>query len=284
MVWRLHTFNQMTYLSRTMRKTLSAFLLIFPMLVAFNAGDIKIHLDNDSYGPGEHLEYRVHYGLLNAGTAVMKVDKSLYKVNGRSCYQVNVEGRTTGTMDVFMKIRDNWRSYIDTEKLIPQKFYRNIREGSYTKIETTTFDHKNGKVFLEVNRKGKESSGTYDVPKGVQDMVSGYYYLRLLDYGSMKLGDTVTIPAFFEDELYDFRVRFLGREVVDTKLGEIMAVKLVPIMPEQDLFKGEEAIQMFISDDPNHIPLKVRAEMFVGAVELDITEARGLRHPLATVK
>ena len=55
-----------------------------------------------------------------------------------------------------------------------------------------------------------------------------------------------------------------------TKLGTIRAIVLSPIMPENGLFDGENSIKVWISDDQNKVPLKVKAQMFVGAVEVDI--------------
>ena len=41
-------------------------------------------------------------------------------------------------------------------------------------------------------------------------------------------------------------------------------------MPENKLFNGQDAIKVWLSDDEDKIPLKVKAEMFIGAIEIDI--------------
>ena len=110
------------------------------------------------------------------------------------------------------------------------------------------------------------------MPKNAQDLVSGYYYLRTLNFDKLKEGDILTIDAFFDDEIYDFQIRFLGRESVKTKLGQIKSIVLSPIMPENSLFDGENSVKVWISDDSNKVPLKIKAEMFVGAVEIDIVK------------
>jgi len=62
----------------------------------------------------------------------------------------------------------------------------------------------------------------------------------------------------------------LRKEKLKTKLGLIDALVLEPVMPENKLFDGGEAIKVWLSDDKNRIPLKIKAEMFIGAVEVDI--------------
>jgi hypothetical protein len=62
----------------------------------------------DCITPGERIEYRVHYGLINAGEAVMKTDDGIHRINNRACYKIDVFGRTKGIFDMLTTVRDNW--------------------------------------------------------------------------------------------------------------------------------------------------------------------------------
>jgi hypothetical protein len=44
------------------------------------------------------------------------------------------------------------------------------------------------------------------------------------------------------------------------------------------MFKGENAITVYLSDDKNKIPVLIEAEMFVGSVKVDLYEYRNLKH------
>jgi len=238
-------------------------------------------ITNKFFTTGEHLEYRVHYGFINAGEAVIKVHPKIFNINSRPCYKVDIFGKTSGTFDLMIKVRDNWGSYVDTASMIPHRHYRVIEEGKYRRNELTNFDHLGNNVEVKVlDNKTKEykPSKNFKVPTNVQDMVSGYYFLRTVDYSKLKIGDVVSVPAFFEDTIYDFRVRYLGREMLDTKFGELKSFILSPIMPENEMFDGENSIRLWISDDSNRIPLKIQADMFIGAVEIDLKKYKGLRN------
>ncbi|MEX2335637.1 MAG: DUF3108 domain-containing protein [Fulvivirga sp.] len=230
-------------------------------------------IPNTSFIRGEVIEYKAHYGFVNAATGTMVINDDIYTIKGRPCYKIDVYGRSTGMLDLFMRIRDNWGTYLDTAAIITQKSYRLIEEGKYRKNEVVNFDQINKVARVKTFDNKKEQwrpEETYEIPPNVQDIVSGYYYLRTLKFDTLNNGDIIEIDAFFDDEVYDFKVRFIGREMIKTKLGEIRSVILAPIMPDNDLFEGENSVKVWISDDLNKVPLKIKAEMFVGAVEIDI--------------
>jgi hypothetical protein len=229
---------------------------------------------------GEVIEYRVHYGLINAGEATMEISDKLFRVNDRVCYKINVFGRSTGMFDMMLKIRDNWGTYLDTAAVVPHKFYRQIEEGKYRKHEVTEFDHAHKKAFVQTYNykeskwRDKKEFSTLD---NIQDLVSGYYFLRTIDFSKVKEGDILRMDVFFEDEMYDFKVRYLGIETLKTKIGKKEALVLSPIMPKNGLFDGENSIKVWLTNDPDKIPLKIKASMFVGAVEIDIKGYKGKR-------
>ena len=76
---------------------------------------------------------------------------------------------------------------------------------------------------------------------------------------------------------------YRGRETVDTKAGTFKCIRLAPKMPPNKLFKGEDAIGVYLSDDQNKVPVLVQAEMFVGSVKLDLYEYHNLRGHLNRV-
>jgi len=240
-------------------------------------GDVIRPLPNHSFYSGEHIEYRVHYGFITAGEAQMNVLSSNEKFNNRPCYKLEVEGRTTGAFDKMLRIRDTWGCLMDTSMYVTYKNYRRIEEGNYRRNEEISLDYPTKKASMLVEGdKPKELT----LPGYVYDMVSGYYFLRLLDYDNMKEGQVIAMNGMLEDKFYNFKIRYNGKDRIKTKYGKANVIYLAPIMPENKLFDGENAIKFYISDDANRIPLKIRAELYVGAVELDIKGYSNLRHPL----
>lgn len=251
------------------------FLLVL-VLFSFKPDKDYRKLSNHSFSRGEKLTFRLHYGFINAGEATFEVHPDLYLVNNRVCYKATVFGQSTGAFDMMMHIRDTWGTYIDTSAILTQRSYRDITENTYKLKEYVNFYPDQGLAKVERHHKGVKYE-EHAIPMNIQDMVSGLYYLRTLDYKKMKKGDIIEVDAFFEDSLYDFQISYEGTENVKTKFGKINAVKLVPLMPENDLFKGKNPISVWISNDDNKVPLKVRANMIVGGVEIDLEKYEGLK-------
>lgn len=249
----------------------SAFLITgFTMLNAYR------RVVNTSFGLGEHLEYRVHYGFLNAAEATVDVSPTLYKVNDRPCYRVNVDGRTVGAFDLVTRIRDTWRSYIDTSAILPQKFYSNIQENSYRKEENITFNHTTNTAKAEE----RTERDTFKVPDNVHDFISGYFFLRTIDFNRLGDGQVIEVPAFYDDTVYNMKVRYRGKTSIKTKNGKINVIRLNPVLPQNKLFKEEESIRIFVSDDANKVPVKAEIDLFVGSMVMDLKRNNGLKQPL----
>ncbi len=224
---------------------------------------------------GEKMEYRVHYGLINAAEGVMQIDERIHWMNKRPCYKVDIQGTTTGLFDMMLRVRDTWGSYIDTSAIVPQRFYRYIQEGKYKKKEIVDFYHsqQSAQVHRLDDNTGKlKEKVRFKIPENVQDIVSGYYYLRTMDFDTIANGKVFSIEGFFDDTLYHMNVKLIGREKLKTKIGEYNTIVLSPIMPENSLFSGKNPIKAWLSDDPRKIPLKVKAELVIGALEIDIKD------------
>ena len=259
-----------------MKKYLIGFAILSVLGTGFTAVNTYRRVVNTSFGPGEHLEYRVHYGFLNAAEATVDVSPTLYKVNERPCYRVNVDGRTVGAFDFVTRVRDTWRSYIDTSAILPQKFYTSLQEDKYRKEENITFNHETNTVKAEE----RTERDVFAVPDNVHDLISGYYFLRTIDFNRLSNGQVIEIPAFYDDTIINMKVRYRGKDVVKTKQGKINVLKLNPVLPSNKLFKEEESIRIFVSDDANKVPVKVEVDFFVGSMVVDLKRNVGLKQPL----
>jgi len=257
--------------------SLSALVLLF-------SGNFKDQFQIDpldvGFVNGERLVYRVHFSIFNGGEAIITTDKEFHTIGNKECYKVDVFGRSTGVVARLFPVRDNWRSYMDKETLLPQKFYRNIEEGNYIIRETTFFDHSN--LSARVIRRNKEGEldrdKIYKIKDNSFDIVSGIFAIRALNFSTLSPGYKFPMTAFFEDSTYTLEIKYLGRKRIRTKFGKIYSHVFTPLLPGNDLFEeGENTITVYFSDTPGKIPLKIKAEMFVGAVECDLKEYSNIK-------
>ncbi len=267
-----------------MKILVSGFLLI--VILASFSGEMRqdfTPIKNTSFGTGEVLEYRVNFGFFTVGKASTVVEKRVININTRPCYKVDAYGETLGFVSWITKVNDQWGAYIDTAAFVTHVSYRKIKEGNYRKDELINYDHDKLQAEVKVMDQKTGIYGDpkiYKTPANVRDLVGGFLFLRVIDFSKYKKGDTLAISGFFEDTPYILNIIYGGKEKVDTKIGIIPCHKLIPIMPDNKLFDGENSITCWLSDDKNKIPVKIQAKMFIGSTGVELISFSGLRNQL----
>ncbi|WP_417352371.1 DUF3108 domain-containing protein [Flavobacterium alkalisoli] len=228
-----------------------------------------------AFSTGEYFKFRIHYGIVNAGYATLEVKDAVK--NNKKVHHVVGKGYTTGMTKFFFKVEDDYQSYFDKETGKPYQFVRKIDEGGYTKNQEGFFNQGNNTVT--VNDYKNDTKKTFTVPNNVQDIVSVFYYLRNHpDVSDLKTGESIAVDMFFDDEVTKFKLKFLGREDLKTKFGTVSAMIFRPYVQAGRVFKEEESLTVWISDDENRIPLRIKAELAVGSLKADLDEYKGLSH------
>jgi hypothetical protein len=249
-------------------------LIIFWILIG---AQFSLAQEKSAFQDGEWFKFEMSYSnFLTAGNATLEVKESKYK--GKSVYHVVGKGWTTGLIKVFFKVKDRYESYFDKTTGLPYKSIRQIDEDGHTKDVEIEFDQANNKALVK-NKKHKTEK-TYATEKEVQDMVSAFYYLRNnYNTDSIKEGDVVTLNMFFDEENYQFRLKFLGRETIVTNFGKVKALMFRPYVMAGRVFKEQESLTLWVSADENKIPLKIKADLRVGFLGANLEAFKGLKHP-----
>jgi hypothetical protein len=236
---------------------------------------------NDAFDVGEWFKFRIHYGLVNAGYATMEVREAIVK--SKKVFRVVGRGYTTGVSRFFFKVDDLYESYIDKTTGNPYQYVRNIDEGGYTKNQEGFFNQSENKILVKDYKHKTEK--TLAVAKNTQDILSSFYYLRNYpNIDKIKPGEFVAIDMFFDDETTKFRLKFIGREQIRTKFGVIQAMIFRPLVQSGRVFKEEESLTVWISDDQNRMPVRIKASLAVGSIKADLEAFKGLKHPFKIIK
>jgi len=87
-----------------------------------------------------------------------------------------------------------------------------------------------------------------------------------------------------DDKVFNIYIRLMGREVVENKDGNrYNCLKLSAKMVEGTIFKGDEDVMVWITNDDNHIPIYIEAKILVGTVKAYLHETKGLRNPMKSL-
>lgn len=184
-------------------------------------------IKNDAFQAGEEVSYVLHYGLLNAGTATLKVEGTDKKAFGQPLLRLIGTGQTIGSFNWFFKVRDRYESYIDVAGIYPWMFYRRVDEGGYKISQDYLFyQHKN----IVDNGEGKKLTS----PDYVQDMLSAFYYARTFDMRNAKAGEVLSVTTIIDDEIWTQKIKFIGRENVRIRNGRYRCLKFAPVVQRGD--------------------------------------------------
>ncbi len=248
------------------------FLLVSQVTLPQNGGDSK----ESVFKPGEWLKFRMHYGVLNASYATLHVKSD--KINNVPVYHVVGKGKTTGWASIFFKVDDTYESYFDKKDGKPYKFIRKINEGGYKKDVEINFDHKKDKAVLNDKKNKKEYD--FDLQDGIQDLISAFYYLRNnYDPDDLVIGESVDLKMLYDDDgIFNFKLKYLGTQVLKTKFGKVECYKFRPLVQSGRVFKEKESLSLWVSADDNRIPIRIKADLAVGAIKADLHAYNGLKH------
>jgi len=234
-----------------------------------------------AFDNGEQFLFKINYGFLNAGYATLEVKEAT--INSKNVFHVIGKGYTTGISKFFFKVEDNYESYIDKETGNPYQYVRKIDEGGYTKNQEGFFNTTDNKILVKDYKHNTEK--TFSIPKNTQDILSSFYYLRNYpNIDKMKAGEFVAIDMFFDDKTTKFRLKFVGREDIRTKFGFVSTMIFRPLVQTGRVFKEEESVTLWISDDDNKVPVRIKASLLVGAIKADLESYKGLKHPFKVKK
>ena len=198
--------------------------------------------------------------------------------DNKKVFRVIGKGYTTGMSRFFFKAGDLYENYIDKTTGNPYQFVRKIDEGRYKKDQEGFFNQVSDKILVKDYKNKTEK--TISIPKNTQDIVSTFYYLRNHpNVDKLKVGESITIDMFLDDEITKFKLKFIGREDLETKFGIIPTMIFRPLVQSGRIFKEEESLTVWISDDDNKLPVRIKANLTVGSIKADLDEYRGLKHP-----
>jgi hypothetical protein len=253
--------------------------LLFPLLASsqcLQPGSV--------FQDGEEIQYNVSYNWgpvwVEAGLVTFSVKSEKY--NGKEAWHLKSTGKTYSTYDLFFKVRDSYETWIEPNTFQTYDFRRYITEGSYTLVNTMTFDREHHRILSNTKRnKNAVVKDTIKLEDCMFDMLASVYYTRSLDLANLKPDVRVPVSVVIDDNVYPIYIRALAREVIENSDGQrYKCIKFSAKMVQGTIFKGDEDMLVWVTDDRNHIPILVEAKILVGSVKAYLKSAKGLKYPM----
>lgn len=270
------TKPRQTFMRLYYRLSLIILLFIAPIGYATAQTDF-CSTRNSAFQQGEKLLFKVYYNMsaiwIHAGDATFAINDEV--MNNHRVFHVIGDGKTVHSYEWFYKVADRYETYIEQDNMQPLRFIRNVNEGGFRIYNNVSFDHTIGRAV--------STNGVYDIPRCTQDVLSAIYYARSIDYNKFRPGDKIPFNMFLDDKVYSLYIRYMGKERISTRYGTFNAIKITPLLIEGTIFKGGEKMTVWVSDDANHLPLRVDSPILIGSIKVDLMGYDHLRSPLTSL-
>ncbi len=240
--------------------------------------------ENYAFQDGEELTYVANYtwGLVSTdvGEATLRINRIL---NGNTPYYfVDATAKTYKFYDNFFKVRDTYMARFNAQTHKSVYFHRNINEGGYLKKNTLNFDWDN--MLLKSTSQRKKNTPTDTTLKLTNsctfDVLTLLYYARNMDFSFAKEGQSFPLTFAIDEEIYNIKFRYVTKETVELKgQGNFRCLKFAVEVVAGEVFTGKDEITMWVTDDRNHVPLKIESPIVVGTVRALLTSMKNLKHP-----
>lgn len=232
------------------------------------------YVQNEAFGFGEVLQYKVGYKFITAGYGGFKIMPDPVNKFGRNCYDIRFDVKSLKSLEFLYKIHNQFRSVVDVGGLFSWQHEERVREGRYKRDFQVHFDQVNNRAFVP------KKDTSYPTSEYVHDIISAFYYVRTLDLNRMKRDSVFFLDNFVKDTVYKLGVRVVGKETVKVEAGTFRCIIIEPLLVDGGLFKNEGRISIWLTDDARKIPVKVASRILIGSVEVELIKYSGIRGPV----
>lgn len=242
---------------------------------------------NNTFRAGENVVYDVSYNWgpiwVDAGRVTFSVSSENFL--GKETFHLKSTGKTFPSYDLLYKVRDYYDSWIDPGTFSPYEFRRSTYEGGYSLLNTLRFDYQKRLIIsnTKINNKPLRTDTLKMMPV-FYDMLTAVYYTRTLDFSGLDPDTKIPVWVVIDDAFYAIYLRSLGKEVVESKSGDrYRCNKFAAKMVQGTIFRGDEDVLVWVTDDENKVPVYIEAKIIVGTVKAYLKSAKGLKNPVTSL-
>ena len=220
------------------------------------------------FSPGETLTYDLSWQVFSAGQVVASLSR--FREGSKDSYEAKATAQSRGFVSLLYNLQDEFHSFFNPETLCSESISKRINEGRRHKNTRIVFDSARKLAVLDEQDlavKGAPAKHVEsEIPACVQDVVSAFYFVRRQP---LRVGQEIRLPINDGSKTADVRMEVQALETIRTPLGARSAFRVEPTV-FASLLKRKGRMQIWLSDDPERLPLRIRATISVGTITADL--------------
>ncbi len=279
---------------KTVRLKNNRFRLLVLLIVGmmYLASSPSVHAQcaakNDAFLAGEYVVYDLYFNWKfiwkKVGLASLKTTAVTYQ--SQPAYRFDMLCVGSKKTDFFFKMRDTLTCYV-SKKLEPLYFSKAAEEGSRHTRDEAWFSYKDETSYVKQrrtwyshNREPQEME--YSDSRCIFDMLSILAQARSYRGEDFKVGDKIHFPMTTGRKVEEQTLIYRGKENVEAN-NDITYRCMVFSFVEYKKGKEKEVITFFVTDDRNHLPIRLDMYLNFGSAKAFFKGVEGNRYPLTSV-
>lgn len=267
-----------------MKNLILSTLLFF--LSAFNLS-AQCPLTNTAFKSGEKLNYELYFNWkfvwVKAGTATFSTTGTEY--GGQKAFRTHLITKTSPRLDKLFCMRDTLIG-IHTPDNVPLYYRKGAYEGKKYRVDEVGYSYPGGNTHLDQsfrNPQGKVNRTQRDLKDCVYDMIT--MMQRARSFKVSQFGKSNRMPFLMADgdEVDNVFLLYRGTEIIKQEGSNTKFRCLVFSFVEKEDGKEKEIVRFFVSDDDNHIPVRLDLNLKFGTAKAYLSSYTGLRNPVTSI-
>ena len=276
--------KKMNSIARRQSAWVKSVLLFYLLTFLPFTSSAQCGIENNAFKSGEELAYDLYFNWkfiwVKVGTAEM--DTKMAKFEGKDAWKSYLITRGNPKLDKFFVMRDTLLSYCNPD-LSPLYFRKGAKEGDSYYVDEIWYSYPHGNCQLKKHRitsSGEHLWKTTTYKSCIYDMMSIFLRARNFDASKMKKNETIPMPVSDAMGLSNSWLEFRGRENYKMSDTKEKFRCLVFSFYERDNGKSKELLRFWVTDDENHIPLRLDMFLSFGSAKAYLKSYKGVRSPM----
>lgn len=244
-------------------------------------------IENTAFRSGEYLAYDLYFNWqfvwVKVGTATMSTVMSTYK--GKPAYRTNLTTGGNSRLEKMFTLRDTLTTYCSFSDLSPLYYRKGAREGKRYYVDELWYSYPKGKSHVKMHRvthRGEHKWDERDFNECVHDMLSIFLCARNFDASKMKKGDVIPMPIMDAKDLSNSWLVYRGKDTFKVEGSNDKYRCLIFSFMEMEDGKKHELIRFYVTDDANHLPLRLDMNLSFGTAKAYVRAFKGVRSELTS--
>lgn len=205
--------------------------------------------------------------------------------HSKPAYRFNLLSISSKKVDFFFKMRDTLTCIVG-EKLEPRYFRKGAEEGKRYTVDEAWFSYKDGLCFVNQKRTyrdGEIVETEYSDSRCVFDMLSILAQARSYDPKDYKVGQKINFPMATGRRVEEQTLIYRGMKNITAENDTTYRCLVFSFVEYTDKGKEKEVITFYITDDKNHLPVRLDMFLNIGSAKAFLKSVSGNRYPLTSI-